>query len=202
MMKDSTVYASGNPKSIIAWYNNGYMADSSIFDKDGSGIQTAWFDNGAPSHSGRFFRQKKEGKWQYFHKNGKPAATEEYKQDKLLSRVYYDEAGVQLTDTASKDGPAEFKGGSKKWRSFLIENLVFPPGVKITNTEKITVVISATIDEEGKVTDAFVSVPVHAAFDNEALRVLKKSPKWIPATDHNRHIKYYIRQPITFGQYD
>lgn len=202
MMKDSIEYVNGEIKTATTWYSNGAPHDSVVVNADGTGIQVGWFDNGLPSYSGRIYNNKKEKKWQYFHKNGKLAAIEEYEQDKLISRVYYDEAGVQLSDTASRDRNAEFKGGEKKWRSFLSANLEFPPGVKLNNTEKITVVVNATIDEEGNVTDAYISVPVHPKFDEEALRVFRKSPKWAPSIANNRYVKYYIRQPVTFGQYD
>jgi TonB family protein len=85
---------------------------------------------------------------------------------------------------------------------FAFINLEFPAGVTLKNTEKITVVVNATIDEEGNISDAYISVPVHPKFDEEALRVFKRSPKWIPAVAFNRSVKYYIRQPLTFGQYD
>lgn len=202
MMKDSFVYVKGHIKTAISWYSNGNASDSLANNIDGTSIHVGWFDNGQPSFSGRAFEGKKEKKWQYFHKNGKLAAIEEYEQDKLISRVYYDEAGVQLTDAINRDRPAEFKGDIKKWRSFLTNNLEYPQGVKLQNTERITVVVDAIIDEEGNVTDAYVSVPVHPKFDDEALRVFKRSPKWIPAISNNRRVKYYIRQPISFGQYD
>jgi len=200
MMKDSIEYLHGDIKTAITWYSNGAPQDSVQVNADGTGIQVGWFDNGLPSYSGRTYNNKKEKKWQFFHKNGKLAALEEYEQDKLISRVYYDDTGVQLEDTTNRNRNAEFKGGEKKWRSFLSANLEFPPGVKLNNTEKITVVVNATIDEEGNVTDAYVSVPVHPKFDEEALRVFRRSPKWVPSIAHNRRIKHYIRQPLTFGQ--
>jgi TonB family protein len=202
MMKDSIVYVKGHIRTAIAWYSNGTPSDSVEVGADETGVERGWFDNGQPSYSGRIFRDRKEKKWQYFHRNGQLAAIEEYEQDKLLSRIYYDEAGVQLADTTNRDMYAEFKGGVKKWRSFLAAKLEFPPGVTLKNTEKITVVVNATIDEEGNISDAYVSVPVHPKFDEEALRVFKRSPQWVPAIANNRHVKHYIRQPITFGQYD
>ena len=36
----------------------------------------------------------------------------------------------------------------------------------------------------------------------QALKVINKSPAWIPAIDHNRRVKYFHRQAITFGQVD
>lgn len=202
MRKDSAVYEAGFPGTIKGWHSNGYLADSSVYNKDGSAMHAYWFDNGQPSHSGKSFRRKREGLWKFFHKNGMLAAMEEYGQDELLSRVYYDEAGLRSADTTSKDRTAGFKGGNKKWRSFLLNNLDFLDGVKLVNTYFVTVVVAVTIDEQGNITDAYVEVPVSPKFDEQALKVINKSPAWIPAIDHNRNIKYHKRQAITFGQID
>lgn len=135
MMKDSAVYSAGRPVSITAWHSNGYMADSSVYNDDGNAVHVYWFDNGTLSHSpDNQYRGKKEGEWKYFHKNRQPAALEVYKYDELASRVYYDETGKQLADTSNRDRPAAFKGGNKKWRSYLMDNLDFLDGVKLVNT--------------------------------------------------------------------
>ena len=52
----------------------------------------------------------------------------------------------------------------------------------------------------GKVIDAEVSLPFHPEFDKIALSIIKDSPAWTPATAHNRKVKAYRRQPITFAQ--
>lgn len=202
IMKDSAFYNAGQPTMIIGWHSNGFMSDSSVYGNDGAAIHKYWFDNGQPSHTGQSSGTNKEGNWQYFHKNGKIAAIEEYKANDLVSRVYYNELGQQLSDTENKDRPASFKGGPKKWRSFLLNNLDFLDGVKLVNTYFVTVVLALTIDEAGNITDVYVDVPVSPKFDEQALKVIKRSPAWIPAVDHNRNIKYYTRQSITFGQID
>lgn len=140
-----------------------------------------WFDNGLPSFAGRSFKGDQQGRWRYFHKNGQTAAVEDYEDGKLLGRMYYNEEGIVLTDTTNRDRGADFKGGKEKWRSFMENKLQFPSGVKLVNTDVITVVINATIDEEGNVTDVYVDIPFNPLFDEEALRVMKKSPKWVPA---------------------
>ncbi|MBL0180730.1 MAG: energy transducer TonB [Chitinophagaceae bacterium] len=200
MMQDSVFYNSGYPAYIFKWHSNGYIADSSVYNPDGTAVHVYWFDNGVPSSAGRSYEGEQEGRWKYFHKNGKPAALEDYRQGKLVSRIYYNEEGIALTDTTNRDREADFKGGNKKWRSFMENKLEFPAGVKLVNTDVITVVINATIDEEGNVTDTYVDIPFNPLFDEEALRVMKKSPKWVPAISHNRRVKYYVRQPVFFGQ--
>ena len=199
--RDSSVYETGNIKGTsIGWYNNGYMADSAVYTSDGKAVYVSWFDDGTPSSAGRLANNKKEGNWQYFNKNGNRAALEKYQEDILISRIYYDEHGTQLADTSNRDKGAMFKGSDIKWRNFLENNLEFPRHIKLVNTDIITVVLNATIDEEGNVGDVYVEIPFTPEFDDEALRVMKKSPKWTPAIKNNRKIKSYIRQPISFSQ--
>jgi len=202
MMKDSIFYEAGYPESRMAWHSNGYVSDSSVYHKDGNAEHRYWFDNGQLSHYGNSFGGKKEGDWRYFHKNGKRAAVETYSRDESMSRIYYDETGTQLASDVSKDRAAGFKGGTKKWRSYLHNNMDFLDGVKLVNTFFVTVVVAVTIDEEGNITDAYAEVPVSPAFDKQAIKVLEKSPQWLPAIDHNRFVKSYYRQAITFGQID
>ncbi|MEO6546688.1 MAG: hypothetical protein ABIN94_01765 [Ferruginibacter sp.] len=67
------------------------------------------------------------------------------------------------------------------------------------NSDAVVVVVSATIDENGKITDAFVSSPFHPAFDDIALKKTKKAPNWLPAINHHRR-KSFVSQPLTFQQ--
>ena len=201
MMRDSTNYEKGAPKAIsLGWHDNGVMADSTVYGVNGLDVHVYWFDNGNPSSSGRTLNDKKQGTWRYFHKNGNTAALEKYDADVLISRTYYDEQGTQLADTSNRDHDAVFKGNQVKWKNYMENNLVFPRGVKLVNADVITVVLVATVSEEGKVENVYVDIPFDPLFDDEALRVMKRSPKWVAAIDHNRSIKTIIRQAVSFSQ--
>lgn len=202
MMFDSVVYDNGN---IIGtsqgWHRNGFPRDSSIYRPDGSGVSVNWYDNGVPSDAGVYTTgRKKQGKWQYFHRNGQLSSLEIYEADKLLSKQYFDEQGMEVSDTTPKDREASFPGGIKAWTKYLEKNLYFPSQYKINGSDQIVVTVDWTVDEEGKVGDVFVSSPFHPAFDKIAAEVIQKSPKWLPAISHNRKVKAYRRQPVTFAQ--
>ena len=201
MMSDSGLYENGQRKgTAMSWHRNGYVSDSAVYDNDGTAVCVSWFDNGQPAEYGRKLNGKKEGKWQFFSKEGNKAATEEYAEDKLISRVYFDEKGNALTDTANRDAPASFTGGIKGWQTYVYKNLQFPRGYKLTNTEMVTVVVAALVNEDGSVTDAFVQIPFDAVFDKEALRIFRKTPLWNAGIKYNRKVKTLIRQPVTFAQ--
>lgn len=205
LLYDSTVYESGNPIGVrMSWYRSGYMRDSGNYNPDGSGIHIFWFDNGSPSFAGRYAPGfKKYGKWQYFYREGGLSATETYDpQGRLLGKVFFDEKGVALKDTTNDDREAAFPGGPKAWSNYLSRSLYFPDQYRFTNGDEATVVVTATIGEDGKVVDAEVEIPFYPAFDKIALEAIRRSPIWLPAMDHHRKVKHEIRQPVTFSQPD
>ncbi len=200
MVADSTTYLAGNPVGTsLRWYPNGYPADSSVHNPDGSGVEVTWFDNGNPSSAGLFATGRKmHGKWQFFHKNGKLSAVELYDHGQLTQKQYYDESGQPIDDTASTDRPAAFKGGDDAWSKYLDNHLHFPDHTTITNSDQAAVVVSFTIDEDGYVKDPFVSTPFFPPFEKEALYTINRSPKWLPAIEHNRFVQASARQAVIF----
>jgi hypothetical protein len=200
-LKDSFNYKNDNLVNVsTSWYMNGFAKDSLNIDENGNGVEVSWFDNGQPSAAGRFVEfTKQHGQWQYFHKNGKLSSVEVYDHGKQINKQYFDENG-NSTDTASNDKEAEFPGGEKAWSKFLSNHLHFPANLELLNSDHVVVVVSGIIDEEGKVIDAEVTIPFQPQFDDIALKAITKSPKWLPAIEHNRKVYYNFTQPIWFGQ--
>ncbi len=200
-IKDSLNYLHGNPTGVSkSWYKNGYPKDSLNINENGDGIYGAWFNNGTPSEIGRYRSFKKNGKWAYYTKLGKLSSVETYANDTLISFQYFDENGNKLLDTVARSTPAKFKKGDKGWNNYITGSLHFPRNVSILNTDHIVVVVDFTVDEDGNVKDAEVSLPFYPAFDKEALRAISQSPQWIPAISHNRRISYNSSFAVEFSQ--
>ncbi|MGC4035988.1 MAG: hypothetical protein QM764_08495 [Chitinophagaceae bacterium] len=201
MSKDSTWYKNGKPFGIsMHWHPNGYTSDSVNIGEDGRAVWVSWFDNGVLSSAGYRMNDKQTGKWKYYHGNGNISAIEVYNDGVLKSREYYDESGNLLSDTTNKDRQASFPGGEKAWGKFLLSQVFFPSQYKFTDDGSATVIISMIVDEQGNLINPELEIPLQSSFDNLALRGLKKSPKWLPAIDHNRKVKFGVRQPFTFTQ--
>ena len=202
MMQDSATYVNGTVIGIrLGWYPNGFPSDSSSFNADGSGMSITWFDNGNPASAGLYTTgTKQQGKWKYFHRNGQLSSIEDYAVGQLLSKQYFDENGMALSDTTTKEKEAQFPGGNKAWQKYLLKQLYFPTEYKITNADQAVVVVDWVVNEDGTVSDVKVTSPLHPAFEKIAVEAISKSPKWEPAISHNRTIKAYRRQPVTFSQ--
>ncbi|SDC88836.1 energy transducer TonB [Niabella drilacis] len=202
-LTDSSVYKTGQVTGTsLKWNSAGQLTDSLVLSPDGSGTRLSRFANGRISSSGKLSAgEKQNGAWTYYHRNGTKSSVEEYREGALVNRKYFSELGKPVSDTANTERTASFPGGNAAWQNYLVSRLVMPPNYKIENSDRAIVVVDFIVDEEGRIEDAFTSVPFHPAFDKIALDIIKASPKWNPATDaHNRKAKAYRRQPVNFVQ--
>jgi antitoxin component YwqK of YwqJK toxin-antitoxin module len=201
VMKDSSTYKSGGKIGTSqSWYPNGNPKDSIVIGES-LATNVTWFDNGQLSSAGRTNnKDKMVGVWQFYHINGKLASKEVYDIDGFLkTKNYYDESGNEV-DTSRKNKAAEFPGGIKAWQKYLGNKLYFPPNVQITNSDQAAVMVEFVINEEGKVEYANTVVPFYRIFNDIAESVILRSPKWQPAIEHNRRVKFYFTQGVTFAQ--
>src|SRR5690606_31883425 len=72
-------------------------------------------------------------------------------------------------------------GGMEKWSQYLADNLVYTKEAKekgVTGTVYLTFIV----DTEGSVQHVEILRGIGCGLDEEALRVIKNSPNWIPGT--------------------
>lgn len=93
---------------------------------------------------------------------------------------------------------ADFPGGIAAWARYLNRNLQFPQEAINLEVEG-TVMVQFVVDVDGSVSDVqAISGPEQGGLRDEAIRVIEKSGKWIPALQNGRSVKAYRRQPIIF----
>ena len=94
---------------------------------------------------------------------------------------------------------AEFPGGQKGWVNYLENNLNRDLPVRNgAPVGKYTVVVSFWVDEEGNITNVKAENNPGYGTMEEAIRVLKNGPKWVPATQNGKNIVYRQRQAFVF----
>ena len=201
MMSDSANYATGHRNGIsLGWDEEGNQVDSSNFDGNGNGVVVKWYKNGTVSLAGRIANDTtRVNRWTYFHDNGKLMATEDYVNGKVIRCSCSDETGRQLDSSLCVEKEAHFSGEETGWRKFLERNL--DPNVPIRNRASegtYTVVVQFIVDKEGHLTDIKPLTKFGFGMEEEVVRILKKSPPWIPAIQFGRNVKAYRKQPVTF----
>jgi TonB family protein len=198
-MSDSAVYKNGVVENYaLSWDRDGNLTDSLFVDTNGFSVQVAWFSNGNIAMAGRLNEKKeKYGRWQYYFKEGGLSSSEIYENDKLIRFTFFTKEGKPIENANYEVIPATFPGGTQAWANHLTKKLYFP-NFTLQNTNSVSVVVEFEINEEGKIQNAEVTVPLHPEFDRIALEAIKKSPNWIPAKMHNRNIVYKNRQSVSF----
>jgi len=100
--------------------------------------------------------------------------------------------------SVTEDQP-KFPGGDTEFKKFISKNLRWPAG---DIDAEGSVIISFIVQRDGRLTDFKILRSLHPAFDKEALLLLKKSPKWIPAKQNGKIVKSRYTVPIRFSVED
>lgn len=80
---------------------------------------------------------------------------------------------------------------------YLGENTHYPDSARAHNIEG-RVVVKFVVTEKGYITDAQVTKSVDKDLDAEALRVIRKMPRWKPGRQNGKPVKVYFTAPINF----
>ena len=92
-----------------------------------------------------------------------------------------------------------FKGGSPNdFAVWVSQNVKYPKSAKEAGIEG-TVKVHFVIDKKGKISEAHVCESVHPLLDKEAVKVIKKSPKWKPAKKDGRPVKVSYTMTVMFN---
>ncbi|WP_291399772.1 M56 family metallopeptidase [Daejeonella sp.] len=100
-------------------------------------------------------------------------------------------------DFGDVDNPPSFVGGMKAWGEYLQANLKYPEEARKNNVTG-RVIVSFTILKSGDITDVRVLKGIGSGADEEAIRVLKESPKWTPGTIKGKPVNVAFTLPISF----
>ncbi|MBC8600186.1 energy transducer TonB [Parabacteroides acidifaciens] len=100
------------------------------------------------------------------------------------------------------DGPGitspEFKGGSAAFARYQKEHLKYPVKAYEEGLEGV-VLVSCTIEADGKVTEVKVSNSPDSRFEDEAVRFVENTAgQWIPAKRNGRNIAGQKFVPVSF----
>ena len=94
---------------------------------------------------------------------------------------------------------AEYPGGQGAWANYLRKNLngqVASDGGAAPGS--YTVIVRFIVAKDGTISEVTPETSVGYGMEAEAVRAIKKGPKWTPAQQNGNVVKAYRRQPITF----
>ncbi len=184
----------------VSYHENGNTKDSMFFyDEDKPRYKHSFYKSGAKYRIAKYEINSTIFKEFVYYESGKLKAVLERTTSMGESIcISYNENGEIMPDYIFEQ-EAEFKGGRYGWMRYLERNLNSdlpskngaPPGRYMTKVE-------FTIEKDGTVTNVNALNDAGYGTKQEAERVLRNSPKWKPAIQENKLVKYKAKQPITF----
>jgi protein TonB len=91
----------------------------------------------------------------------------------------------------------EFPGGLDKFGAYLGKAIRYPAVARENGTQG-RVIVTFVVEKDGSLTDIKVTRGIGSGCDEEAVRVLKNSPKWKPGIQNGRPVRVQYSVPISF----
>ena len=123
--------------------------------------------------------------------------------DQSEGRINSSDAKQILTissDSSKIDTPqvlAQFPGGESKFRLYLMDRMRYPVRCQ---EEGISgrVRVQFVVEVDGRISDIRIIEQCKSCpeFEKEAIRVIRQSPRWIPAEKNGKKIRSYYVQPF------
>lgn len=99
----------------------------------------------------------------------------------------------------SLSNPPKYPGGMNQFYAFIADNIKYPAAAKQNNIEGV-VFLSFIVEKDGSITNIKVDRKLGYGTDEEAVRVLKLTKRWEPATYDNIAVRTKYNIPIRFSQ--
>jgi len=162
-----------------------------ILAKDGNGYWITYGGNFSRIlQQGKVVKGHRDSVWITFLPNGR--------RDTAIYKDGVNLRGPNGAVFTSVEQVPEFPGGLDAFARFLSKNVTYPDEARHSGIHG-RVIISFVCEKDGSLTDVKVARGIGGGCDEEAVRVIKMSPKWKPGIQNGRPVRVAYNVPINFN---
>jgi len=121
--------------------------------------------------------------------------------DHLVVEQQTEKEDLEATIFTVAEVQPTFPGGEAALYKFLNANLTYPMLAKEMRVSGM-VIVQFVVERDGSITDVVVARSVGVGLDEEAVRVIKLMPKWIPGRQGNYPVRVRYTIPVRFTLVD
>lgn len=103
----------------------------------------------------------------------------------------------QVFDINAIEKYPEFAGGMQAWAKFIQRNLRYPSLAQENETQG-KVYLSFVVEKDGSISNVTLIKGIGDGCDEEAIRVISKSPRWIPGIQNQQTVRVRYTMPLSF----
>lgn len=189
--------------ATIKWDSAGLLIDSIIYANDKMQSKTRYEYDFSGKMSRRIFTDSVKNTYTdiFFGVSGKKTSEVNFTGNKGVWKYYNTDGSVSKTEnvTTRERKDASFPGGEEAWKDYLAKELnsLIAYENKAPEGEHV-VMVSFTVDKDGNMLNITPVTRQGFGMEEEAVRVIQKSGKWVPASLYGKIIKSHRLQPIQF----
>jgi protein TonB len=169
-------------------------SDSNITTLDGKYLK--YHKSGGIQVSGKYANNQKTGDWAYFNDTMKLILTETYVNNLLVKSVNPDTVKKQEPVKYADEKESDFDGGQRKWTKYL-QNALDKIPTEVASL-KGYVRVMFVVNTDGQTSDIYLQNSAQFWLDEEAIKIIRNSPKWNPAFQNGKIVRSYKLQPFIF----
>lgn len=177
-----------------------YLADSlgNVLINDGNGHFKERRSSGTQEliEEGDYVDGFKDGLWSETNTSGDTWYKEKFMKGKLLSGESF-KNGQSYLYAVNMEFP-NFNGGMNEFYRYLARSIRYPQDAMQYNISG-KVYLSFVVNADGSLSDIKVERGVSRSIDQEAVRVLSRSPKWIPGKQRGIPVRVKYNIPVSFS---
>ena len=161
-----------------------------------NGVCKVWFDNGDLKSEVNFKEGFPDGLAIMFWSNGNPKRIEIFRNGVCIKGDCFSPVGTEIPYFDFQSKP-KFPGGDAALIKFIAENAKYPKDARKFGTQG-TVYTRFIITSNGEIDQTEILHGINSLFNEEAMRVIKTMPKWIPAYSDGEPLSVQFIVPVNF----
>lgn len=180
---------------FLYYYNDGTLKSEYNYVNDSlHGVAVEYYMNGNTMERCQYKMNLKDGSSSEFLDNGELVVEKMFVEGKLIKETHPFKVVVDMNNSSTHIVAdtnlilPHFPDGKSAMTAFIDKNLKFPDAAKNKGISGESV-LAFDIEIDGTITNIRVVKSLHPLLDEEAVRVVKKMPKWVPATKRGKPIK-------------
>lgn len=205
----SNIYNSkGDLKEQRNYFNEGLLKGSykllqyvdstgrKLLDENNSGFVAINYPNGNTEY-GNYLNGLKDGIWKSTNFQKKEGYEDIYDEGIFKSGKTFAVDGT-ISTYEILERKSTYPGGSKAMGTFIAKNLRYPPAAR-ENKIQGKVVVRLKINEDGSLSDFSIIQSLSSELDQEAIRVLKLIPGFLPGIKRGKAYSELMTFPFNFN---
>ena len=189
--RDNGIVVSGN-------YRNGrYHGVDTLYRADGT-VHVGRFRNGKLKD--RIYDSKTDASGKVFSKPSYPQVDFRRRQEEFLrdQEIRWEERNLALREKAGLVNP-KFQGGDVDDFALWVNSQVVVPMTGRSSGDSRMVIVEFTVMKDGSVADVHAVFGSDPVLNEEAVKVVKRSPKWTPGEQHGEKKNVRMSVPVMFA---